>query len=221
MATAVSDAQIRQDVLDEIRHDVRIDSSNATVDVSNGVVHLLGTVPTYFQKITAGDDARRIKGVRNITNDLVVTLVAPWTDEEIANTVRANLARDVRIANPGQIQVTVVNGVATLSGTVSTYAEKSDAADDVWTAPGIVDVVNDLTVVPPFTRTDADIAADVRNALTTDPTVDTRNTQVRVVNGTVYLRGTVPTYYQAQQAGNDAWGVPGVLNVVNELGVSF
>jgi len=31
----------------------------------------------------------------------------------------------------------------------------------------------------------------------------------------------VPTYYQAQQAGNDAWGVLGVLNVVNELGVSF
>ncbi len=221
MTTTFSDAQIRQDVLDELRHDVRIDSTNITVDVSNGVVHLLGTVPTYFQKITAGNDAQRIKGVRSVTNDLVVTLIAPWTDAEIASTVRANLARDVRITNPGQINVTVVNGVVTLSGTVGTYAQKSDAADDAWTAPGVVDVVNNITVVPPFTRTDADIAADVRSALASDPAIDARNINVSVVNGTVYLRGTVPTYYQVQQAGNDAWGVAGVLNVVNELGVSF
>jgi len=221
MATTYSDAQVRQDILDELRHDVRIDSTNITADVNNGVVHLYGTVPTYFQKITAGEDAQRIKGVRSVANDLVVTLVAPWTDPEIANTIRANLARDVRIANPGEINVSVVNGVVTLAGTVGTYAEKSDAADDAWTAPGVVDVVNNITVVPPYTRTDADIAAGVRNALNSDPSIDASNVNVSVVNGTVYLRGTVPTYYHVQQAGNDAWGVAGVLNVVNELGVSF
>jgi len=221
MATMYSDAQVRQDVLDEVRHDVRIDSTNITADVNNGVVHLYGTVPTYFQKITAESDAQRIKGVRGVSNDLVVTLVAPWTDPEIANTVRANLARDVRIANPSQITVSVVNGVVTLGGTVGTYAQKSDAADDAWTAPGVVDVVNNITVVPPITRSDADVAADVRNALSSDPAIDSTNVNVSVVNGTVYLRGTVPTYYQVQQAGNDAWGMSGVLNVVNELGVSF
>jgi|SRR5579883_1243433 osmotically-inducible protein OsmY len=221
MATTYSDTQVRQNVLDEIRHDVRIDSTNITVDVNNGIVHLYGTVPTYFQKIIAGEDAQRLKGVRDVTNDLVVTLVAPWTDQEIANTVRANLARDVRIANPGQINVSVVNGVVTLTGTVGSYAEKSDAADDAWRAPGVVDVVNNITVVPPYTRSDADIEADVRQALASDPAIDATNINLSVVNGTVYLRGTVPTYYQVQQAANDAWGVAGVLNVVNELGVSF
>lgn len=221
MAVTYTDMQVRQDVLDELRHDVRIDSTNITVDVNNGVVHLYGTVPTYFQKITAGSDVQRIKGVRSVTNDLVVTLVAPWTDAEIANTVRANLARDVRLPNPGEINVSVVNGVVTLAGTVGTYAQKSDAADDAWTAPGVVDVVNNVTVVPPFTRTDAAITADVRGALDSDPSIAATNINVSVVNGTVYLRGTVPTYYQVQQAGNDAWGVAGVLNVVNELGVSF
>ncbi|HVC32605.1 MAG TPA: BON domain-containing protein [Chloroflexota bacterium] len=221
MAVTYSDTQIRQDILDELRHDVRIDSTNITVDVKDGVVHLYGTAPTYFQKITAGNDAQRIKGVRSVTNDLVVTLVAPWTDAEIANTVRANLARDVRLPNPGEISVSVVNGVVTLAGTVGTYAQKSDASDDAWTAPGVVDVVNNLTVVPPITRTDAEIASDVRNALASDPAIDAASVNVSVVNGTVYLRSTVPTYYQVQQAGNDAWGVAGVLNVVNELGVSF
>jgi osmotically-inducible protein OsmY len=221
MAATYTDAQIKYDVLDEIRHDVRIDSTNLAVDVHNGVVRLSGTVPTYFQKITAGEDAQRIKGVRSVENDLVVTLVAPWTDQEIAGTVRANLARDVRLPNPGTIQVNVVNGVVTLSGTVSTYAQKTDAADDAWTAPGVVDVVNNLTVVPPFTRSDADLATNVRNLIDTDPAIDSTNVNVTVVNGTVYLRGTVPTYYQVQQAADDAWSVAGVVNVVNELGVSF
>lgn len=221
MATTYTDAQVRQEVLDEIRHDVRIDSTNLTVDVKDGVVHLYGTVPTYFQKITAGNDAQRIKGVRQVTNELVVTLVAPWTDAEIADAIRANLARDVRIASPGEINVTVVNGVVTLTGRVGTYAQKSAAEDDAWTAPGVVDVVNNITVVPPVSRSDAEIAADVRRALANDPAIDPSNINVSVSNGTVYLRGSVPTYYQAQQAGNDAWGVAGVVNVVNELGVSF
>ncbi len=221
MAITYGDAQIQQDILDEIRHDVRIDSTNVTVDVSGGVVQLRGTVPTYFQKITAGHDAQRIKGVRDVRNDLVVTLVAPWTDAEIADTVRANLARDVRIPNPSEISVTVVNGVVTQTGTVGTYAQKANAEDDAWTAPGVVDVVNNITVVPPYVRSDDAIANDVRNALATDPAIDARNINVRVINGTVYLRGTVPTYYQVRQAADDAWGVAGVLNVVNELGVSF
>ncbi len=221
MATTYTDAQIRRDVLDEIQHDVRIDSTNVAITVQNGVVHLNGTVPTYFQKITAGEDAQRIKGVRDVKNDLVVTLVAPWTDQEIANTVRGNLARDVRIANPSAIGVSAVNGVVTLTGSVGTYAEKADATDDAWTAPGVIDVVNNLSVVPRFVRDDAEVANDVRAALRTDPAIDATNVQVSVVNGTVSLRGTVPTSYQVRRAANNAWGVPGVLNVVNELGVSF
>jgi len=221
MAVSYTDAQIKQDVLDDIRHDVRIDSTNITVDVTNGVVRLEGVVSTYFQKITAGADAQRIKGVRDVVNDLVVSLATPWSDEEIEKTVRANLARDVRLPNPGNLFVQVKNGVVTLTGAVGTYAQKTAAEDDAWTAPGVVDVVNDLSVVPPYTRNDADIAADMRTVLAADTALEAENISVSVINGTVYLRGTVPTYYQVRQAAHDAWGVAGVLNVVNELGVAF
>lgn len=221
MAVSYTDIQIKQDVLDDLLHDVRIDATNITVEVANGVVRLEGTVQTYFQKITAGADAQRIKGVRDVVNDLVVSLAARWSDEEIQNTVRANLARDVRLPNPGNLFVQAKNGVVTITGTVGTYAQKRAAEDDAWTAPGVVDVVNDLSVVPPYTRNDADIAADVRTVLAADPTLDAENISVSVINGTVYLRGTVPTYYQVRQAANDAWGVAGVLNVVNELEVAF
>jgi len=221
MAVSYTDSQIRQDVLDDVRHDVRIDATHIGVDVNDGVVRLTGAVSTYFQKITAGADAQRIKGVRGVVNDLVVTLVTPWSDEEIENTVRANLARDVRLPNPADVFIQVKNGVVTLTGTVGTFAQKTAADDDAWTAPGVVDVVNDVSVVPPYTRRDLDVAADVRTALDADPALDAENIVASAMHGTVYLRGTVPTYYQVRQAANDAWGVAGVLNVINELGVAF
>jgi osmotically-inducible protein OsmY len=221
MAVTYADSEIRQNVWDEISHDVRVDSSNITVTVTNGIVYLYGTVPTYSQKITAGEDARRIKGVVDVANNLTVSLARVWSDSEIRDTIRRSLDLDVRIPDPSKIHVIVRSGVVTLSGTVSSYTQKTAAADDAWAAPGVVDVINDIVVVPPSRRTDGEIEADVRHTLDSDPDINAARITVSVVNGVVYLRGTVPTYYQIDEASDDAWSVPGVVNVVNELTVSY
>lgn len=220
MAVTFTDQEIRQNVWDEISHDVRIDSGNINVTVTDGIVYLVGTVPTYSQKITAAQDARRIKGVIDVVNNLAVSLSRVWTDEEIRNTIRRNLDRDVRITQPGNIGAIVADGVVTLTGTVPGYDQKTAAADDAWTAPGVIDVINDVVVVPPTRRTDAEIEADVRRALDTDPDINAARITATVVNGVVHLRGAVPTYYQIDESANDAWSVSGVVNVVNELTVS-
>jgi osmotically-inducible protein OsmY len=220
MAITYTDAEVRQNVWDEISHDVRIDSSNITVNVVDGIVYLNGTVPTYSQKITAAQDARRIKGVLDVVNNLTVSLPRVWNDPEIHDTIRRNLTRDVRITNPSSIYVAVNNGVVTLSGAVPTYDQKVAAADDAWAAPGVVDVLNDIVVSPPRKRSNAEIEADVRDALDTDPDINAARINVSVTNGVVYLRGSVPTYYQIDDAAEDAWSVPGVVHVINALTVS-
>lgn len=221
MAVTYTDQQVRQEVMNALQHDVRIDAANITVDVNQGIVHLYGTVPTYFQKVTAGEDTRQIKGVAGVQNDLVVTVVQTFSNQEITDAVRANLDRDVRIANPGNIGISVTNGVVTLTGTVPGYNQKVDAADDAWTAPGVVNVVDDIAVVPPVSRSDAEITSSINATLDHDPTVNPSQVSVNVINGTAYLNGSVPTYYQIQQAANDAWSVAGVVNVVNNLNVSM
>lgn len=220
MAVTFTDQEVRQNVWDEISHDVRIDSSNVNVTVTDGTVYLGGSVPTYSQKITAAQDARRIKGVIDVVNNLAISLSQVWTDEEIRGTIRRNLDRDVRLAQPSNVGVIVANGVVTLTGTVPSYDQKTAASDDAWTAPGVIDVINDVAVVPSTPRTDAAIAADVRRALDTDPNINAARITTSVVNGVVQLGGTVPTYYQIDAAANDAWSVPGVVDVVNELTVS-
>lgn len=219
MAITFTDQDIRQNVWDQISHDIRIDASNITVRVTNGIVYLEGYVPTYSEKVAAGEDARRIKGVIDVVNNLVVSPVRPWTDSEIRNTIRRNIDLDVRIHDPTKIHIAVGVGVVTLTGTVASYAQKTAAADDAWAAPGVVDVINEIDVVPPRRRTDAEIEVDVRNALDLDPDINAARIKVQVANGTVYLRGSVPTFYQIDEAADNAWGVPGVVNVVNELTV--
>lgn len=219
MAVTFTDQEIRQNVWDEISHDARIDSSNITVTVTDGIVYLDGTVPSYYQKITAGEDARRIKGVIDVVNNLTVRLPRVWTDAEIRDTIRGNLDRDIRITDPSKIFVSVSDGIVTLSGTVPTYRQRTAASDDAWAAPGVVDVINDIVVVPPTVRTDAEIEADVRRVLDSDPDINAARISVSVVDRVVYLRGSVPTYYQIDEATDDAWSVPGVVNVVNELTV--
>jgi osmotically-inducible protein OsmY len=217
MATLYTDGEVRQNVWDELAHDVRIDSTQLRITVIDGVIYLDGTVPTYSEKVTAVEDARRIKGVLDVVNRLSVTPARTWTDAETYDSVRRSLDRDARISDPSKSSVAITNGVITLTGTVPSYAQKVAAGDDAWTAPGVVDVINDIIVVPRQPRSDTEIEADVRRALDSDPDINAARIVVIVVNGAVNLRGSVPTYYQVQKAADDAWTVLGVVNVVNEL----
>jgi len=218
VAAIRGDVDVRRDVLDALRNDVRIDAANVTVDVVGGVVYLRGTVPSYYQKQTATEDANRIKGVVDVVNELRVAPVTPRTDQEITNDVRAALIRDIRV-DETRINVNTINGVVYLSGTVNSYGDKFYADNDAWTVPGVIDVVNNIVVQPVLARTDQDIADDVRRALIRDARVDASRISVDVQNGVVYLRGSVPTVEQKWQASDDAWWTTGVRDVVNELAV--
>ena len=218
MAAVRGDLDVRQDVSDALRNDVRIDATHVDVDVVDRVVYLRGSVPSYYEKRTATEIANRIKGVINVVNELQVRPVTQRTDQEITTDVRAALARDVRI-DPTRINVNTVHGVVYLTGTVNTYAQKSCADSDGWTVPGVISVVNDVVVQPIPMRRDEEVAADVRAALAGDPRVDSTNVTASAQNGVVYLRGTVPSSEQKWRAGDDAWWTAGVRDVVNELTV--
>lgn len=212
-----TDTEIRFEALDALRFDVRIDESNIAVDVTSGVVSLYGTVPTYFQKVTAAHDILRIKGVRQVINELEVVPTEIWTDDEIARMARGMLDRDAALANPQRIHGAVAKGVVTLTGVVGSAAEREAAARDAQIVPGAANVINNLTVVPPHARSDADIATEVRRELANDLDIDAAGIDVRVLNGVVFLRGTAPSDYDAHQAQHNTWCVTGVRDVANEL----
>lgn len=68
-------------------------------------------------------------------------------------------------------------------------------------------------------RTDAEIKQWVKQELIWDDRVDSTDITVTVLNGTVTLTGTVPSYAQLSLASADAWKIAGVTDVDNLLTV--
>jgi hyperosmotically inducible protein len=71
------------------------------------------------------------------------------------------------------------------------------------------------------TRSSEDIRKDVVDQLYWDGRVDAAGVEVKVVDGTVRLGGTVPTHSARRAAEEDAWQVPGVKSVENGLAVAY
>ena len=69
----------------------------------------------------------------------------------------------------------------------------------------------------PGIKSDEDIKRSVEDSLFWDTWVDSSKVKVEVENGVVTLTGTVRSIVEKRAAGDDAWDVPGVIDVVNEI----
>src|SRR5678815_4248678 len=67
-----SDRDLKQRIMRELKWDSRISWASINVEVTDGVVTLVGTVPTYGQKIAAEEVAHRVQGVLDVANDVEV-----------------------------------------------------------------------------------------------------------------------------------------------------
>lgn len=75
-------------------------------------------------------------------------ITRPPTDQQITTDVQTKIHNEPALAGQN-IQVSVANGIATLSGNVSDDASRALAGNDSGTVPGVKTVVNNLTVQAP------------------------------------------------------------------------
>jgi osmotically-inducible protein OsmY len=116
------------------------------------------------------------------------------------------------------IGVAAKDGAITLSGHVSTYAEKWAAVKAAERVAGVVAVADEIEVRLPSSskREDTDIAESIARALRSHVSVpDTVDAEVR--DGFVTLRGDVDWSYQrdaAERVARTTVGVKGVSNLI-------
>jgi len=218
-----TDAEVKTDVVEELRWDSRLDPSDIAVRVNDGVVTLTGSVPGLGERRAAEVDAWGVVGVRWVENELVVRppSMPPIPDDE---TLR-DKALDTLQWNPevdsANVSVEVDSGRLTLKGTVSTHWQKLRAEDLVHTLRGVLSVTNELAVVPTETFPDQAIAEDIQAALERNVLVEAGRVDVTVNGGTVRLQGSVPSDAARRVASRAASRTLGVVSVQNDLMVSF
>ncbi len=142
------------------------------------------------------------------------------SDEQIQLEVLDELKRDAHV-HPNAIGVAVQDGIVSLSGEVSSDAEKWAAGEAAQRVRGFTAVANDIEVRLPSSakRSDADIAAAAVRTLESDALVPVERLDIGVSQGWATLQGEVEWEYQREDAEAALRRLPGVRGVTNLIAV--
>jgi osmotically-inducible protein OsmY len=144
------------------------------------------------------------------------------TDSQLKTDVTRELAWDTRIDDTS-IGVSAHHGVVTLTGSVSSWAEKHAAEEAAYRVAGVRDLANDIEIKTAWsaTLTDTDVAEAVRRALVWSRFVPHEQIRSTVANdGMVTLVGTVRTLAERDEAERAIRCVDGVRGVVNQIAIA-
>jgi osmotically-inducible protein OsmY len=141
------------------------------------------------------------------------------TDEGIAKDVVDSLYWDSRV-DASKVAVTVDSGIVTLSGSVSSYSERTAAVENAWVIAGVRDVINQLKVgYRKKAPSDSEIKSNTENSFTWDNDLYPYNINISVVAGWVTLEGTIDAFWKKDRAEDLAFGMRGVTGVTNKVAV--
>jgi osmotically-inducible protein OsmY len=213
------DVQIHKDVIDELAFDPQIDERNVAVAVSDGIVTLGGSVPSYAQKFALERIVKRLAGVRGIAEEVKVDLPSGHVrnDADIAGAALNALAWNSFVPTDA-IQVTVEAGQLTLSGKVDWQFQRSEAEAAVRTLLGVKGVTN-LIVLKAYVAP-RDVKEKIERQFERTAEAEANRIIIETSGGRVILKGVVHTFAERDEAARAAWSVPGVNKVENLIGVS-
>ena len=140
------------------------------------------------------------------------------TDDDIRDFVLEELKWDPKITSP-DIAVAVKDGVATLTGFVSSYWEKEAAEKAAERVYGVRGVANDLQIKLATERTDTEIARDAVHAIESHAGIPSDRIKLTVKCCCVTLEGSVDWQYQKSLAESAVKSIRGVLGVINNIEV--
>jgi osmotically-inducible protein OsmY len=214
-----TDAQIREDVVLELRWDPRISDPEAIgVAIKDGAVTLTGHTSTYAGKLAAARAAERVYGVKAVANDLSVRLSgSPRDDSDIATAIAHVLENNVQIPE-GQVLAQVQSGWVTLEGEVDHDFQRREAERMVRHVWGVVGVTDFITINAPARPERVEEA--IEDTFKREAEVDARHIRVEVSDHTAKLYGHVHSLKEASAARAAAAAAPGVVTVESHLLVS-
>jgi osmotically-inducible protein OsmY len=142
------------------------------------------------------------------------------SDRDLKQRILRELKWDSRISW-ASINVEVDDAVATLTGSVSSYAQKVAAQEAAHRVVGVLDVANEIEVNPSdgFLRSDTEIARAVRSALEWDALVPDDQIQSTVSDGWVTLEGKVNNGRERTDAEKVLRRLTGVVGVINKISI--
>ena len=139
------DPDIAREAAAAIKSQLPISSENIKIIVKNGWVTLEGEVEWQYQRQTAENVVRRIKGVKGVSNTILLKPRAEPT--EVKRKIQEALRRSAEV-DANRIEVEARGGEVILKGTVRSWIEREEAERAAWAAPGVTKVEDRIVVSP-------------------------------------------------------------------------
>ena len=225
-----SDQEIREDVQRALDWDICVDNGMIAIGVNDQSVTLSGVVPSAAEKDQVIRDAWVVGAIDVNADDLAVE---SWTrdqrfrkskytekpDSAIRGAVATALAYDPRVPTDN-LTVETRDGIVTLRGWASSLKAKRSAQATARNTIGVRRVINRINIRPEQAINDLQIVRRVRGAIVRDPELNRYEVTANVVDGEVYLDGTVDSFFEKLRADEVAASVKGVVAVNNNLKVN-
>ena len=141
--TKRTDTELAHAAVNALQWDTEVPDDRITVRVEDGWIALEGTVEWQYQRAAAERAVRYLTGVKGLAN--LITVKPRASVQDIRAKIETALKRTAEL-DAHAIQVEASNGTVRLTGRVRSWAERNDAEQAAWSAPGVSKVEDRLLV---------------------------------------------------------------------------
>lgn len=139
----ITDTDIAREAGDAIQRAIDVPET-VKVAVHDRVVTLTGAVGWHYQHEAAERAVHYIKGVRAVANQ--IRIVPKPSTVDIKKGITAALVRNAQLDGRDISVTTDSEGLVTLEGSVGSWAERRQAENASWAAPGVTGLVDHLKI---------------------------------------------------------------------------
>lgn len=143
IADGPSDPEIARAALGALKLQLPLSWEKIKPIVKDGRISLEGTVEWHYQRERAESAVRHLKGVISVWN--AIALKPSVAADNIKHKIEDAFRRIAEV-DASHIKVEANGSEVTLRGEVRSWAERDQAQQSAWSAPGVTRVENSLTV---------------------------------------------------------------------------